>query len=281
MNSPMEINSIIDIGLKFGLSFAGVVVLLTSVVIWMRTRSTHILMSRLWVLFNGKQTCEVPLIKKFLDTQAGVLQFRFMTGLHVRTEKQIDSLVSWTKKNDEDMGEIAACGGHFNLELPGLKDEKFLPKEWFLFVLAMITSSLALLVLLSVGGVILDRAILQIKQSETWFTLDKVRAKPVSDQLGFKLDTCSAGAEKIAPSSGFSVGDVEIICNAFSQSGTAEYVSSNLRVQRFLFGWSGLCIGYLCVLAFSSFGKGMAAKKMCRRLAVRAVLENSGTEQTG
>lgn len=237
-----------------------------AIVVWMRTRSTHMLMSRLWVLFNGKSDCKDDQVKKLLDSQSALMQFRFLTGIHVRTLQHISRLNLWANTNNEDIGDIAACGQYFDLDEPKLKEDDKLPSFFSQVFLGIFVVALSVTLICFLGGAITDRALLQLRSSGTFFTLNNEYAKPFSSSSGFKLNKCSDDHKMISSSSGFSVPEVDVICKVFLNNEVNEYVNSTVRFQRLFFSISSPFLAYFSLVLFSFLLQGVAAHNMKKRL---------------
>jgi len=257
-----SVRSVISFPGNWGVISAIIVATMSAIFIWRRTRSTYSLMAKLWRLFHGKKECVEGPIRDFLDQQSALMQFRFITGVPVRTMKLARALIDWTEKNNEDMGDVAACGHYFDLDSIQLKKEPAKRKvSLFLFVAAVLlfAASAALLF-----GAIVDRAMLQMKQSQVYFTLSIDYAKPIGSDEGLSRDQCISG--KSVTSSGFSPEDASIICNIFKENSVAPYVAKTVKEQRVTFAPLSLLFAWYfwCVLTWLK--QGVKSREMFRRL---------------
>lgn len=251
-------------------------IVLAIAMIWMtlrRTKSDHLVMMRLWRLFHGAKICAIAEIQTALDAQTAVMQFRFITGLRVRTDKKIASLVLWAQQNDEDLGDVAACGPYFDLEAPGLKSESELPTKPFMVLLMLAIIALVSGCVFFAGGAIVDRAVLQMKETSIWFTLDAASAKPLWGGKGFLLKECTQSTSTLAAASGFSKNDVEVICKASANNQVADFVESTVHSQRIVFSLFFTCLAYMLMNIFRRVSWVSAAHEMRKRL----VSENTET----
>lgn len=235
-------------------------------IVWQRTGSSHLFLSRLWRMFLGKNSHNVVEIQDVIDTQTAVMQFRFITGLRTRTRKRAEAVIMWARQHDEDIGDIAACGPYFDLETPGLKPDKELPKKWSLIVLLILTVILALSFLGSTGAVIYDKAVLRMKQSSTWFTLDEQVAKPISDAPGYYLRRCKESPLTLSSNSGFTRNEVELLCRSHNEGELQGFVDSSISSQRIVFCFAAAYIGYLLMSALRWLRWGVKAHEVKRRL---------------
>jgi hypothetical protein len=245
----------------FGIVSIGFVGLL----VWKRTRSTHSLMVRLWRLFHGKKECKDAVVSKFLDEQAALMEFRFITGVPVRTHKQVHAIIEWTNKNNEDIGDVAACGSYFDIENAELKKEDELPKKLHLFGRLMVAFVLFLAVVFSALTIVLDSAALQIKKSGTFFLLSSEYAKPLwSGQRLFKTQCLDS---KVPLESPFGVEDTQLICDIFKDEGLSAYLKKTVTEQRVAATIGMLFFFAFCWDALRVFLMGVRAREMFKRLA--------------
>jgi hypothetical protein len=205
-------------------------------------------------------------IQSVLDAQTAVMQFRFITGLRVRTEKKITSLISWAQQHDEDIGDVAACGPYFDLEAPGLKNVSELPTKPFMALLMLAIFVLMFVCVLFAAGAIINRAVLQMKETSIWFTLDTSSAKPLWEGQGFSLNACGQPASTLAASSGFSKGEVEVICQAKAKNQVADFVESTVHSQRIVFSLFFAFFSYMFMTAFRRLSWASATLEMRKRL---------------
>lgn len=212
-------------------------------------------------------------IQSALDAQTAVMEFRFVTGLRVRTEKKITSLISWAQQHDEDIGDVAACGPYFDLEAPGLKNVSELLTKPFMVLLILAIFFLMSTCVLFAGGVITDRAVLKMKETSLWFTLDNSSAKPLWGGEGFSLNACAQPTSTLAASSGFSKNAVEVICRANANNQVADFVESTVHSQRIVFSLSFVFIDYMLMTVFRRLSWASTAHEMRKRL----VPENTET----
>lgn len=282
--SNLDANTIVSlaqIGMQNGIGAVLIFGLCIGLLIWMRTRSSHVLMTRLWRLFNGKAECSEPIVNEFLNRQSAVLQFRFMTGLPARTIQQVESLCGWAKENNEDVGDVVACGRYFDLEKPGLKPVNELPGRWKLFSFAGTVMVLAAILLGALAGILSDRALLRFKSSDTWFTMDRVSAIPLLQGAGFRLIECASIDTIMKTNPGFRRNDVELICATASAGQVGPYVDTTVDSQRFISAFVSLySLCFLLTIA-TRLRHVVKAKEMGRRLIARGEVENIARQPPG
>lgn len=233
MNGINSFETVISALMKGGVGFS-LLILLTAALIWWRTRSGHTILSRIWAFFalnRGRST--LKFFERFQEKQAALLQFKFNTGVSVRTFRQMKRVMKWGEKNDEDIADIRRCGGFFDLEKPGLAESASKIKWWwaifpfllagFFFMGAAVASVLA----------VSERALVQLSETKKYMLLGVADVKPLSGQPGFKFGSC---ALTTSPNTGFTVREREVICEVLNSSDISKIVSNGVREQRWGFG---------------------------------------------
>lgn len=259
-----NIRSATSVPASWGSILAIVIAFVFALYIWRRTRSTYSVMVRLWQLFHGKKECKEGPVRDFLDQQSALMQFRFTTGVPARTLKQTQALIEWAEKNNEDMGDVAACGGYFDLERIQLKEEDKLAKRWTLIFLFVAAAMFGVVSVGSLIGTTYDKAILQMKQSRVYFTFSLEYARPIGSDKGLSREQCTSGETAI--SSEFSPADASIICKLFKDKSLAPYVIKTVRDQRVAFAFIAVSFAWYFWGVFSLFLQGAKSREMFKRL---------------
>ncbi|MCP3020335.1 DUF6216 family protein [Cupriavidus basilensis] len=261
------------------------IVVLIAIIVWRRTRSTHSLMARIWRLFHGAVECKDATIGKFLDQQSALMEFRFTTGLPVRTNRHAKELIEWVARNGEDIGHVAACGHYFDLESISLRSKDKLPG--FLELLGRYIGALVIFIfcIILAIGIFVDRAFLQVKESGTYFTLSSENAKPLMSESRLTREQCSNG--KGTESNVFGGKDAKIICDLFSNKEMDVYLIRAIKEQRIIFGVTLIIFGLLGWNMFNWLMQGVRSREMCKRLEkcrgsdTLALLETQNTVGNG
>ncbi|MDO9419235.1 MAG: DUF6216 family protein [Herminiimonas sp.] len=244
--------------------FAIIAMGIVGFMIWKRTRSMHPLMARIWRVFHGNKDCKDTTVGAFLDEQAALMEFRFITGVNVRTRKQAHAVIDWTRKNNEDIGDVAACGFYFDLERPALKEKEHLPRKGILFLgLICATFSFSATVLFTFG-ITVDRALLQMKESGTYFFLSEEYAKPLFSKQGVSTSQCKDRSSLLEGS--FSPNDAQTICKLLGEEKLATYIKTTVKEQRIAFGFVALIFAWFFREILGWFRHGTNAQSMNLRL---------------
>ena len=248
---------------------SGLVVAATAYLVWRRTGSMHMLMVRLWTVIAGAKDCDVVSVKKVLDERAALMRFRFTTGIRARTLNQIDKLTAWCTKNDEDIGDIAACGKNFDIALPGVNPKAWVPAKWHFAPISTLIAILFLATITSFAGATSDQPFLQFKRTGTWFTVDAIEARPLFGGTGFALKDCGRPVSHFGASTGFDAIEIADICQEAAKPESKEYWKASVSGQRIALIIMGFYIGAAFVAVFGWFRQESAFLALRERLAER------------
>lgn len=244
---------------------------LAAIILWIywRTRSLHILLARAWQIICGKLITADAKVAEFLLDRHDLMTFRFLSGLPVRTLPKAKQLIEWSRKNDEEIGSIKACGDLFDVEECRIKEDK-IPGSWALIAVTFVAILCFYGAVATGVGIWSDRALLQFKESKTWFFLTNDSAQPFSEDVRLKKTHCqeSSQNEKIKMPS-FTLEEVRLLCNFFVDKEIDEYVQRNVKQQRFLFGLIGIIFSFVTWTCAALLLRVSNAKAMKTRLASR------------
>lgn len=232
--------------------------------VWNRTQSSYSLLDRLWQLLHGNKDCKDKMISDFLDEQFALMQFRFTTGIPARTRKHATAVIDWARKHNEDVGAVAACGQYFDIEKIKLKEKEELPKRWHLICRFIVAMILLFVTVAFVSGTFIDRAILQIKSSDVYFTLSLNDARPIGYGAGLDLKQCASG--EILPVNGFDKKDVDIICEFFKDKSLESYLKKVINAQKIVFGIGFFFVAWIFWIVLNWLLQGVRALNMSNRI---------------
>lgn len=184
--------------------------------IWIRTRSLHFPLNRLWQLILGTQEIQDPKIKKLVADQNDLMRFRLAFGINVGSMRKCHQLHDWAKAHDVEMQEIGACGPLFDLQQIGLKEK--LPSSAarrFLVFLSLAVLGIAIVLMFLMES---ERALVKFKDTGRWFLLDANSAQTLFPLRAPRVtsEACRQGAS-VALGTSFSQRELEIICKAFEE----------------------------------------------------------------
>lgn len=249
-----------------GITSAALCLIAVALLIWRRTKSTHSLMTRIWLWFDRNSKNNDKTISDFLDAQTALMQFRFTTGVPARTLPQAYRLISWIKSNEENIDAIKACGDYFDIELPGLKGEEKLPSRVQqgmlsgVFVILFVFASLALF------GAAQSSAFLRTKATGILFSLFPDHVVMFWSDEAFTAKQCNEGHSEIRKRTGFNEDEASAVCKLFADGSVKTYVSENVRSQRVIFPFFSLIFVFPAAFSFGQFMCGARARAMSKRL---------------
>lgn len=210
--------------------------------VWLRTKSTHTLMSRLWRISHGKSECTDTEIKGILDNRSALMQFRFTTGIPIRLQSQIQPLIQWANKNREDIDDISRCGIFFDLEKPGLKKKTNIEKALIFLSLPLLCFFLFIMSTFSAATALTDKALVKIKESGNWILINKETAKRVEyfyliiyDPI--KKDDCDNLTDMEKGNISLTQNDIELICKTIKENNEKDidFINRTVKDQRMFF----------------------------------------------
>lgn len=266
MTLSAEVTSLTDIAAPWPWVAPTLLAAILALVLY-RTRSTHTVLSRLWQLVHGKGQCNDPAIASFLDERGALMQFRFMTGLKPRTRLQALRIISWSKNNEEDIGDLASCGKHFDIEKVALCGSELLPKQWHLFGLYAVAFSLGIACAGALLATISSDPLLRMKSSGTFFFLSTDYARSFGGDATLTREQCR---QENQAASKFLAEDAMVICEAMRDEKLAAYLKKALVEQRWILAVLATFVGYLAYLAWLGLVHGVNARAMRRRLDQRS-----------
>lgn len=234
-----------------------------------RTRSTHVLISRIWRLIYGKTAMADREIGKFIENRNRLVTFRFFSGLPVRTLPQAKRLIQWSTVNNEEIADIRACGDLFDLEACRLNVER-IPGRFARFAMWLAALVLTVMVVLSAAGGLTDRALLQFKESKKWFLISEQSATPWAGSGVLTKKDCieATGTQPVTTS--FASDEATVICKALRDADMPAFIKQTVAQQRLLFSITGMFLFYWAWVFWAEFRRGNFANNMKRRIEARA-----------
>jgi hypothetical protein len=232
-----------------------------------RTRSTHFLFSRLWWLLNGKRQIKDEQMNAFFETRGALMQFRFLTGLQLRTMLVVHRVIAWSKQEDVEVSEIKACGSHFDAETLAI-DKKNLPRPGMLYLRLLAFGFFAFLTIIGTILASANKPLLQFKEGEKrWFFYSKdATVTTLSKHFRFDVEDCKKNRAEIMDRSGWPQEDVQRACDVLQQPIDEKYINSSLSDQRWGFGVLSLYCLIFSWMFWQTFRQGYFARKLSRRL---------------
>lgn len=206
-----------------------------------RTGSTHLLLSRVWLLLFGKLDVSDQAIEGFLAKRDAFMKFRLVTGLKPRTLEQAKALIAWCDERKEDVGDVKACGHFFDVEKLQLSD-KLLGKRALVVTAVLMFFFFLCAYVAGAAAVVLPPAF-KVNASGNWYWVDEDRASQIgfvwSDGLRVGKASCQT-----QDASDELVSDAKVLCQLLDED-SAPARASALKGQRIILGVAGVTF---CVL---------------------------------
>lgn len=263
-----SIRSIINFGVGGGVTLAGVITFLLLFYAYKRTGSPHVILARFWAILHGDKECKNPIIKNFLDDQSALHQFVFMTGIRAKTTGEIAVLQTWVNSNGETIPSVSECGPYFDIRTCTPRAKEKLPSQPVMLTLALGVVVLALMTTTSLMGVAYNRAVLKMKDTGTWFSMNSEIAKAIGPHPGFSLENCpSVIANRDHP--GFEQSDVAHICKWRQDKGSQRFIAATVSEQRLLFSAAAVLLSFLLVKLYKTVVQMSAVLALWSRLRER------------
>ncbi|WP_206860579.1 DUF6216 family protein [Lysobacter changpingensis] len=254
-------------------SLLALLFVLTAVLIWWRTGSTHVLHLRLWRWFVGKQEVDDPVVRRVIAEQSSLMSFRFMTGVAADTLHDAQRISDLAKDGNIPLALIDAAGRYFNpAELT--VDAKRLPKPAFQMV-KMVCFGVLLLIAMSFCVIIPQRHVLvSLKETGTWLWLSDTSANAFGPALDdrtrrFDVGSCPSGSSTTRVSE----RDQTILCGIWRDAKAAPVLTEMLREQRLTFALALMPILLGMAMVVLSFRRGRAARRLSEILVLRKAAE--------
>lgn len=231
-----------------------------------RTRSTHIVMFRLWRLASGGAELHDEKIRAYLHDQHALMSFRFVTGLVVHRTQDVHALIDWSRERQIDIEQLGRAGEYFDPATKTVSADK-LPRKRRLvgmLVSAMVSWFLLVLTLLTLAF-FFDQALVRFKSTGTQFALQPESARklwPFSDL--YRLIDCGPGVANKA--AGFTPEEQAILCTSFRDPEARRYVTETIHKQRSGLAMLLLALLVATVLNSRAIQRVHAAKQLARTL---------------
>lgn len=267
-----------SVGLSGPISVAIATGLFVGWICW-RSKSSHLILIRLWRLAYGRQGIKDRELLKFIRTRDRLIFLR-MHGVPARTLCAGKKLLAWAEKHDEEMADINACGPLFDREACALRVAA-IPATWWRFLASIGCMALAMGLMFSGALTATDRAILQFKDSGTWFSLAPDRAAPLRHQGTVTTQACVLPAGQTPPANDvFSTREVADLCILLRSPTRNIYIEDIVRAQRWSSGFLTLILLFMALNLFIFLRRAQFASKMQDRMAIRSAgqaASDSGT----
>lgn len=251
---------------------------IVSLLAWLclRSRSSHLVLSRLWRMAQGKPQRTDPIVARWLDQRDALVQFRVMAGAPVRTLDNAHRLIAWAEAHNEDVADIARCDRNFDLE--AIAPKKTPSRLEFAFAAGVLCLSIPTFVI-SATATLAPRAWVSVRQPDAqtlYLSLTDVRVWGSAHHFGAaQCDSMAPAA--LAAEVELSKNEVTTACGWLKDPKLPEYLDKTLITQRLGLAWVALLGGGYAWLGRRWLSSVRAARDMAKRLAARAASTASVT----
>ncbi len=218
-----------------------------------RTGSTHLITMRLWQIVIGKRKAATSKMDDFLDQRDGLMRFRLQTGLRkVGTNKQAESLVDWINKKDIDVDTVRACGGLFDLEMPGLKSK--LPGVAARLIILALAALFFYGALIQAVAIVVAPPFIKVNKTGHWYGVSEEGSFHFSfgsKSPHFALAECT-DRNGLVVKTKYPKDDVEVLCDLLSSDKHQTYLADAQTGQSI-----GLAVGCAVALFMLSLFLGL------------------------
>lgn len=240
-----------------------------------RTKSFHIPMMLFWQILNRKNTLQDKHLNDFLGDRNSVMKFRTITGIPVRTKNEMQELIEWSNKNNEDIDDIKRCGNLFNIRKPG--EIKSIKKWHYAALLTGLIIS-GMTIGLIFGAITIEKSLFKTKKSQTWFFMTK--QKSITDFWSNYEITETSCKNPSQIQSNFSKEDISIFCQTLSIPDYSKITSSALTEQRLLLAILEIYAIFLASPIIIRMRQRLHAESMIKRLQEKYHSNSSKTSKS-
>ncbi|MFI5443736.1 DUF6216 family protein [Polaromonas sp. UC242_47] len=233
--------------------------------VWWRTESRHVLFYRLWQLVHGSKEISDPEVKAFIDEQTSLMSFRFVTGVRVKSLKDAQALIQWTRRNDIDMGAISLCGEYFDPDQRQVLVKK-LPSKPMQGAKLLLAGSAVVAAYMSMLGIYNDYAVLKFKDSGRSFLASTEQARALSfGVVAIQKSSCSNDKQAIPPKTEFSEQETQVICKFLNEEASQIFIKKTVSEQRQSFGLLLIAMAWVAWSSLRAWLSGKLALRLARR----------------
>lgn len=159
--------------------------------IWARTGKLSIVFNRLLRLIAGDISNKDSALGKATEQHLNLMYFRLMFFPSVRTNTEALKVIAYTETNDEEIGDVAACGRYFDVAKLCVRTDQ-LPQFNGLTVRILIIA--AFWFVACVAGILIlpNKALIQYKPTGQYFWLAQDNARAFSGDMQIDVEECTA-----------------------------------------------------------------------------------------
>jgi hypothetical protein len=263
MDLSQIISGALPAALQYILAPATFLVFLILLFVYWRSGSSHALLLKTWLLVFGQTVTNSKAIKQFADDEFDLTQFRYLTGIKVSTIKEAEHLSIWGREHNIGLRTIRKAGRFFDIEKPGPAQPLFTLRRRHLLWRVLAFMVLVPFFAITLGLTQYQRAVIRVRPTDTYFTVDKQFGAPLMRAGKFYFKGCKSDATSEA----IDEVSLKILCALNDEKDIDAKLAEIVRDQQ-IAAWTAC--GYLLFplfLAFASIARVRAAFTLRRRLS--------------
>lgn len=245
--------------------WAAVLFVLATGYVCFRSGSSHLMIYRLWRWFTDKQEISDPKIRAFMNEQNSLMSFRFVTGLPASNMPQAHRLIRSINVLGLDVADVRKAHDLIEIGDGNVAIRKIPSKAWHASM-AVATGLLLLATTIAACGVFYNRAILQFRETGTWFLLNEEFARTMSDESRSMSPQDCKPAPDPKLKHGFNAQELKTLCEGWKDPKTKTFIERTLSEQRWGFGCLFLTLLLLAWHPYRSLRSADAVQRLKRQL---------------
>lgn len=211
-------------------------------------------------------------MKEFIQETRDIEKFRFMYGLKVGTIGELHNLLEGLRRNSIDIAVAQRARRWINAKSAELVSP---PPKYYQLIksITLLICALALMAFVEVANSQL--ALLQMKESKTWFLANSKMVKGVMGNWVIEKTQCLADVKNIRKDSGFTESETIAVCDAFKNDMLNQLASDTVKIQKAFSTLFGVGALIWIVVIFFQITSAEAAIQIKRAVAnTKAQSEN-------
>lgn len=240
-----------------------------------RTRSSHLILIRLWRFVYGRQVLKDREIGRYFLALEKLLQVRFITGVPFRTLQSAKRMIAWSAENDEDLSAVKKCKELFDIENRSIKVDLLPSKTRQVIRLVFVLILAWAAIVLSLAALQSD-AIFQMKASRVWFSMSTDTAVNFWGNGIITAADCESKIPNLGARMGITEVEVEAICNTFKKPTLQKDLHASIESQRMISILLIIMLLWFAAFPYLEFSKGAHAHELYKRLQQKAKGNQTG-----
>lgn len=207
-----------------------IIIMIVIILAWMRVGTIISLLHRIWRLVVGKVDANDQKLIKFNKDMSDIEQFNFVYGLKVKSIKQMHQIIDWIEKYELGYVNIWYAKKWLDLSSLEIKTPANNYLNW------RIGGAVISVVLLAFSSYTINSksALLQFKESKTWFYLKQKQAEGFASDWVIDINQCAAKEENKAWVTNITQNERDELCKLFNDKSLSDYLEKTIHFQKIL-----------------------------------------------